>query len=83
MGEGSRVVVTGDATQIDLPHDKSSGLLHAAGILGDIEGIEIINLKNRDIVRNDLVAAIVRAYEGKANKDVDTKDTLPSESPKP
>ncbi len=83
MGEGSRVVVTGDATQIDLPHDKSSGLLHAAGILGDIEGIEIINLKNRDIVRNDLVAAIVRAYEGKANKEVDTKDTLPPDSPKP
>ncbi len=83
MGEGSRVVVTGDATQIDLPHDKSSGLLHAAGILGDIEGIEIINLKNRDIVRNDLVAAIVRAYEGKANKDVDAKDTMPYESPKP
>ena len=63
MGEGSRVVVTGDATQIDLPSDKSSGLLHASGILQGIDGIAIVNLKNKDIVRNDLVQAIVKAYE--------------------
>ena len=63
MGEGSRVVVTGDATQIDLPSDKSSGLLHASKILEGIDGIEIVNLKNKDIVRNDLVQAIVKAYE--------------------
>ena len=63
MGEGSRVVVTGDATQIDLPSDKSSGLLHASSILLGIDGIAIVNLKNKDIVRNDLVQAIVKAYE--------------------
>lgn len=67
MGEGSRVVVTGDATQIDLPADKSSGLLHAAAILDGIDGIEIINLKNKDIVRSDLVQAIVKAYEDSKN----------------
>ena len=67
MGEGSRIVVTGDATQIDLPNEKSSGLLHASSILQGIDGISIVNLKNRDIVRNDLVQAIVKAYEDSKN----------------
>ncbi|MDE6471918.1 MAG: PhoH family protein [Clostridia bacterium] len=71
MGEGSRVVVTGDATQIDLPSDKSSGLLHASGILQGIDGIAIVNLKNKDIVRNDLVQAIVKAYEEHGAKVTD------------
>ncbi len=70
MGEGSRVVVTGDATQIDLPSDKSSGLLHASKILEGIDGIAIVNLKNKDIVRNDLVQAIVKAYEEHGAKKV-------------
>ncbi|MDE6473769.1 MAG: PhoH family protein [Clostridia bacterium] len=72
MGEGSRVVVTGDATQIDLPSDKSSGLLHASGILQGIDGIAIVHLKNKDIVRNDLVQAIVKAYEERGTKQVNT-----------
>lgn len=67
MGEGSRIVVTGDATQIDLPNDKSSGLLHASKILQGIDNIQIVHLKNRDIVRNDLVQAIVKAYEESKN----------------
>ena len=67
MGEGSRIVVTGDATQIDLPNEKASGLLHASAILQGIENIKIIHLKNRDIVRNDLVQAIVKAYEDSKN----------------
>ena len=74
MGEGSRIVVTGDATQIDLPNDKSSGLLHAATILHGIDNISVIHLKNRDIVRNDLVQAIVKAYEeSKNNQEKVTK----------
>lgn len=74
MGEGSRIVVTGDATQIDLPNDKSSGLLHAATILQGIDNISVIHLKNRDIVRNDLVQAIVKAYEeSKNNQEKVTK----------
>ena len=67
MGEGSRIVVTGDATQIDLPNEKSSGLLHASKILQGIDNIQIVHLKNRDIVRNDLVQAIVKAYEESKN----------------
>ncbi|MDE6757809.1 MAG: PhoH family protein [Clostridia bacterium] len=67
MGEGSRIVVTGDATQIDLPNEKASGLLHASAILQGIDNIQIIHLKNRDIVRNDLVQAIVKAYEESKN----------------
>ena len=73
MGEGSRVVVTGDATQIDLPSDKSSGLLHASKILQGIDSIAIVNLKNKDIVRNDLVQAIVKAYEEHGSKATDNK----------
>ena len=73
MGEGSRVVVTGDATQIDLPSDKSSGLLHASNILQGIDGIAIVNLRNKDIVRNDLVQAIVKAYEEHGAKADDKK----------
>ncbi|MDE5549237.1 MAG: PhoH family protein [Clostridia bacterium] len=67
MGEGSRIVVTGDATQIDLPNEKASGLLHASKILQGIDSIQIVNLRNRDIVRNDLVQAIVKAYEESKN----------------
>ena len=67
MGEGSRIVVTGDATQIDLPADKSSGLLHAANILQGIDNIAIIQLGNKDVVRSDLVRAIVKAYEVSKN----------------
>ncbi|MEG1536632.1 MAG: PhoH family protein, partial [Clostridia bacterium] len=63
MGEGSKIVVTGDATQIDLPNDKSSGLLHASKILEGVDDIEIVRLEAKDIVRHKLVQAIVEAYE--------------------
>lgn len=69
MGEGSRIVVTGDATQIDLPDNKTSGLIHASNILKNINDISIINLKAKDIVRNDLVQAIVRAYDESKNNE--------------
>lgn len=69
MGEGSRIVVTGDATQIDLPDNKTSGLLHASNILKNINDIQIIFLKAKDIVRNDLVQAIVKAYEDSKNNE--------------
>ncbi len=69
MGEGSRIVVTGDATQIDLPDNKTSGLLHASNILKNINDIKIIFLKAKDIVRNDLVQAIVKAYEDSKNNE--------------
>lgn len=64
LGDGSRMVITGDVTQIDLPDGKKSGLIQATRILDAIEGISIINLTAKDVVRNPLVMRIVRAYEG-------------------
>lgn len=63
MGNGSKVVVTGDITQTDLPEGKKSGLVNAISVLKDIEGIEIVKLSHKDVVRHPLVAAIIRAYE--------------------
>ncbi|MBQ9833428.1 MAG: PhoH family protein [Clostridia bacterium] len=68
FGEGSRVVVTGDITQIDLPRDKRSGLVHALDVLKDVEGIKQIYLSHKDVVRHELVQRIIRAYE-KAEKN--------------
>ncbi len=64
LGDGSKMVITGDATQIDLPEGKQSGLIHAASLLKGIEGISQINLTDKDVVRNTLVMRIVRAYAG-------------------
>ena len=63
LGDGSKMVVTGDATQIDLPDGKKSGLNHAAKILKDVDGVGIIYLTDKDVVRNSLVMKIVRAYD--------------------
>jgi len=62
MGEGSRMVITGDVTQIDLPKGKKSGLVHATAILKNIEGIGIIKLTAKDVVRHSLVMKIIKAY---------------------
>lgn len=63
LGNGSKMIVNGDVTQIDLPDGKKSGLIEAARILTDINGIEIIRFSQRDIVRNRLVTEIVKAYD--------------------
>lgn len=63
LGDGSKMVITGDVTQIDLPDGKKSGLEHAASVLKEVEGIGIIRLNDKDVVRNPLVMRIVRAYE--------------------
>ncbi|NLN05780.1 MAG: PhoH family protein [Clostridiaceae bacterium] len=63
IGYGSKAVVTGDITQIDLPKDKKSGLKSAHRILQGIEGIEFVNLTEKDVVRHELVQRIIRAYE--------------------
>ena len=62
MGEGSKMVITGDVTQIDLPEGKMSGLNHASKILRNIEGIEIVELTHKDVVRHSLVMQIIKAY---------------------
>jgi phosphate starvation-inducible PhoH-like protein len=63
FGEGSRVIVTGDITQIDLPQERRSGLVHALNILDGVEGIKSVYLTYKDVVRHDLVQRIIRAYE--------------------
>ncbi len=63
LGYGSKAVITGDITQIDLPRGKKSGLVEAVSILGDIEDIRICTLTNKDVVRHPLVQRIISAYE--------------------
>ena len=63
MGYGSKSVVNGDSTQIDLPTDKVSGLKHAVEVLNGIEGIGVINFSHSDVVRHKIVQNIVEAYE--------------------
>jgi len=65
MGMGSRMVITGDITQIDLPGGKS-GLIEARRILGSVEGISFIYLTEKDVVRHELVQRIIRAYDNDA-----------------
>ena len=63
MGWNTKMIFTGDMTQIDLPHSQKSGLIEALHILNNIEGIGVVNLDQRDIVRHKLVTRIVNAYE--------------------
>ena len=63
MGFGSKMVITGDATQIDLPADKMSGLKQAVRVLRDVEGIGICELNDQDVVRHVMVQRIIRAYQ--------------------
>ncbi len=63
MGWNTKMVITGDMTQIDLPHTQKSGLIEALHILSDVEGIGVVHLGQQDIVRHKLVTRIVSAYE--------------------
>jgi len=63
MGEGSRMVVTGDITQVDLPQHTRSGLVHASHLLGKTKGVEVVRLGQEDIIRHPVVQRIVDAYE--------------------
>jgi phosphate starvation-inducible PhoH-like protein len=63
LGFGSKAVVTGDITQIDLPNPRASGLIEALKIVKDIEGIGVVFFDDKDVVRHKLVQQIVRAYE--------------------
>ena len=68
MGMGSKMVITGDVTQIDLPMGKKSGLVEALEVLKNVNDIAIVKLSHRDVVRHELVQAIVRTYEKYAQK---------------
>lgn len=63
FGFGSKLVITGDATQVDLPSGKQSGLTNAAYVLRNVPGIGIIQFSERDVVRHEIVGAIIKAYE--------------------
>lgn len=70
LGEDSRMVLTGDITQIDLPRSTDSGLQRCADILKGIDGISVVTLNNRDVVRNKIVKDIVKAFEkAEGNKE--------------
>lgn len=63
MGWNTKMIITGDLTQVDLPHGVASGLREAVDILKDVEGISIIRMEEKDIVRHKLVTRIVKAYK--------------------
>jgi phosphate starvation-inducible PhoH-like protein len=63
LGFGSKAVITGDRTQVDLPSGKASGMTDAAEILKDVEGIRFCEFTDRDVVRHPLVQEVVRAYD--------------------
>jgi phosphate starvation-inducible PhoH-like protein len=65
LGEGSRMVVTGDPSQVDLPRGERSGLIDAVDTLSHVEGIRFIRLSSKDVVRHDLVTRIVEAYDAR------------------
>lgn len=67
MGEHSKMIITGDDSQIDLPRNQRSGLVQAKRILDNIKGIAFVRLKNSDVVRHRLVREIISAYEGEGD----------------
>ncbi len=73
IGFGAKAVITGDVTQIDLAEGKRSGLMEATKILSGIEGIGMITLTNKDVVRHPLVQKIILAYEKAEKKDTREK----------
>jgi phosphate starvation-inducible protein PhoH and related proteins len=68
IGFGSKAVITGDVTQVDLPTGKRSGLIEAERILSKLEGIEFVYFTDKDVVRHKLVQMIIRAYEEQSKK---------------
>lgn len=68
IGFGSKAVITGDVTQVDLPAGKRSGLIEAERVLNNLEGIEFVYFTDKDVVRHKLVQMIIRAYEDHTRK---------------
>ena len=74
MGWDTKMIITGDMTQIDLPRGQRSGLSEALQILKDVEGIGFVELNKKDIVRHKLVTRIVNAYESHDDKEKENKE---------
>ena len=79
MGWNTKMIITGDMTQIDLPHSQKSGLIEALHILNNVEGIGVVNLDRSDIVRHKLVTRIVNAYDN-YDKEVKSEKLYKDES---
>jgi phosphate starvation-inducible PhoH-like protein len=69
LGENSRMIVTGDPSQVDLPSGQTSGLAEAIRLLDGVEGIGHVAFSHEDVIRHELVARIVAAYDRAAPKD--------------
>ena len=67
LGFNSKAVITGDATQVDLPNSKQSGLVEAMDILRETDGIAVVEFSRKDVVRHPLVQKIIQAYEARRN----------------
>ncbi len=68
IGAGSKAIITGDVTQIDLPGEKKSGLVEVQKILNEVDGLSFVYLTGRDVIRHELVQRIIRAYEQFENR---------------
>ncbi len=68
LGLNSKIVITGDITQIDLPNKKSSGLVHVKTVLKNVEGIRFINFTDKDVVRHNIVKKILKAYDANSEE---------------
>jgi phosphate starvation-inducible PhoH-like protein len=86
IGIGAKAVVTGDPSQVDLPHGQKSGLAEALEILSDVRGIAIVRFQKEDVVRHPLVARILEAYEAKeagARRAAARRPGAPGQAPAP
>jgi len=73
LGENSRMIITGDPSQVDLPFGQTSGLAEAARLLDGVDGIAQVHFTSEDVIRHELVARIVAAYEGAPRKPATSK----------
>jgi phosphate starvation-inducible PhoH-like protein len=74
LGVGSRAIITGDVTQIDLPSRQASGLVQIQNILKNIDGVQFVYLDKKDVVRHRLVKDIIKAYEEFSNGNNNKKE---------
>jgi phosphate starvation-inducible PhoH-like protein len=74
MGPNSKVIITGDQTQVDLPSRQKSGLKEALAVLKDVKGIGVVNLSGKDVIRHKLVKSIIEAYEKSENQKYERRE---------
>ncbi|WP_461382392.1 PhoH family protein, partial [Devosia indica] len=74
LGENSKMIVTGDPSQVDLPRGEKSGLVEAVKLLDGVEGVHVSRFGDKDVVRHALVGRIVRAYEADTARRLAEKD---------